>query len=329
MSSRIIERSLYELGHAVKSLEFQAHFLWLGARPDSRLPSWLEGYVPSIGVACGQLTEPEIGAAATAVVEAAGIAWQEFAGSWQGDKHRRFIQWRDASEPDLIPSERFDEESPLHWDCWKRFRASTARLFDALSSHRKLCLLAGSLVAQVAGLIDQEQSALLGETHPIPVLRQALLDLQAEFPELADADLDLNDVSTNRLGVPSIALVQEKLEQIHWEIVSRFAAAQPEKIGRVECGARTIAGETKERWTPPELAKHLGVSADKVRGWIQRGELPATNVASRPRGRPRYVVLKADLEIFQAKRSETPPPPVSHRQRRKPADDVIEFFPED
>ena len=275
MSSRIIERALYELGHAVKSLEFQAHFLWLGARPDSPLPSWLQGYVSSIGVVCGQLTERETDASAAAVAEAATIAWREFEDSWQGDDQRRFMQRIDDSEPELIPPGQCDKESPLHQDCWKQLRASIVKLIDALSSKHKLCLLTGSLVAQVAGLIDQEQCSLLGEPHPIPVLRQALLDLQADFPELADADLDLYDANTNRLGVPSVALIQEKLEQIHWEIISRFAADHPEQAGRVERGTGECAGEGRERWTPPELAKYLGVSPDKVRGWIGSGELPS------------------------------------------------------
>ena len=32
--------------------------------------------------------------------------------------------------------------------------------------------------------------------------------------------------------------------------------------------------------TPPQVAELLGVSADKVRGWISKGELNATDVAA-------------------------------------------------
>jgi len=53
--------------------------------------------------------------------------------------------------------------------------------------------------------------------------------------------------------------------------------------------------------TPPQIAKHLGVKVDRVRGWIARGELRAFNVADGTR--PLWRIELAALEAFILKRS--------------------------
>ena len=78
-------------------------------------------------------------------------------------------------------------------------------------------------------------------------------------------------------------------------------------------------------YSPPEVAKLLRVAPEKVVNWIRRGELPAVNVATTMRGRPRYRISEADLQAFKHRRSVIPPPPKQSRRRRKVAD-VIEFF---
>jgi excisionase family DNA binding protein len=80
--------------------------------------------------------------------------------------------------------------------------------------------------------------------------------------------------------------------------------------------------------TPPEVARLLRVSADKVLGWIRRGELKAVNVSNRDQ--PRYRVRREHLEEFLAAREVQPPAPRTPRKQRRPAgrlgNDVIEFF---
>jgi len=78
--------------------------------------------------------------------------------------------------------------------------------------------------------------------------------------------------------------------------------------------------------TPPKLAKEWGVAPEKILGWIHTGELPAINAASRLGARPRYLIDRVGIAIFEKRRSATPPPPVS-RRRKHLEEGVIEFFP--
>ena len=76
--------------------------------------------------------------------------------------------------------------------------------------------------------------------------------------------------------------------------------------------------------TPPQVARRLGVSADKVLSYIRNGELRAYDLATKRGGRPRYHIDPADLQAFLAARSATPAPKPQRRRRRQPGD-VIEF----
>jgi len=59
--------------------------------------------------------------------------------------------------------------------------------------------------------------------------------------------------------------------------------------------------------TPPQVARRLGVAADKVRAWIRSGELPAMDVSLRHGlGRPRWRVTESDLDAFIRRRSAEP-----------------------
>jgi hypothetical protein len=77
--------------------------------------------------------------------------------------------------------------------------------------------------------------------------------------------------------------------------------------------------------SPPELARRYKVDPSKIIGWIKSGELPAVNLATRSTGRPRYAIDERDIELFELRRSATPPPKATRRQRRKDTQ-VIEFF---
>jgi excisionase family DNA binding protein len=78
--------------------------------------------------------------------------------------------------------------------------------------------------------------------------------------------------------------------------------------------------------TPPQAARRLQVSADKLRGWILAGELRAVNVAARRSGRPRWRIDPVDLEQFLAARSAQGPLPAGPRPRRRRDPAVIEFY---
>jgi excisionase family DNA binding protein len=58
--------------------------------------------------------------------------------------------------------------------------------------------------------------------------------------------------------------------------------------------------------TPPQLARLLGVSPDKILAWIGAGELKAINVATKVGCRPRYRIDQRDLEDFERRRAAGP-----------------------
>jgi excisionase family DNA binding protein len=58
--------------------------------------------------------------------------------------------------------------------------------------------------------------------------------------------------------------------------------------------------------TPPQLAKQLGVQAEKVLGWIRSGELRAVNVADRASRRPRWRISAEAMEEFFRRREAVP-----------------------
>jgi len=76
--------------------------------------------------------------------------------------------------------------------------------------------------------------------------------------------------------------------------------------------------------TPPQLARRYGISPDKVLAWIRSGELRAVNVATRPFGRPRYVIPEAAIADFETRRAVSPLAPRPRRTKAPAA--VIEFF---
>ena len=79
-------------------------------------------------------------------------------------------------------------------------------------------------------------------------------------------------------------------------------------------------------WTPRELARMIRVSPDRVRAWIQRGELGAINVADKRSDKPRYIILPQHLDEFTRKRRVNVEPKPTKR-RRRPAT-VIDFYPD-
>ena len=76
--------------------------------------------------------------------------------------------------------------------------------------------------------------------------------------------------------------------------------------------------------TPPQVAKLLKVSADKIRAFIKTEELVAVDVSQHRGQRPRYRISRDALHAFLARRSSSPPPKPRRRCRR--SENVREYY---
>lgn len=75
-----------------------------------------------------------------------------------------------------------------------------------------------------------------------------------------------------------------------------------------------------EYLTPPQFARRLGVSEDKVLQWIHSGELRAFNAAVDADGdRPRWRISLEEIERFMEARANKPPQPKPPKKRRRRA----------
>lgn len=62
-----------------------------------------------------------------------------------------------------------------------------------------------------------------------------------------------------------------------------------------------------KRLTPPQIAAILGCKVQKVRFWIETGELKAVNYATNRNGiKPRWKVRPEDFEAFERSREVQP-----------------------
>ena len=78
--------------------------------------------------------------------------------------------------------------------------------------------------------------------------------------------------------------------------------------------------------SPPQVAERLGVSAEKVIGWLLAGELRGANLAARVNGRPRYRISEGDLIDFLESRSAEVAAGSSRRSNRKVATTSRRFY---
>lgn len=79
-------------------------------------------------------------------------------------------------------------------------------------------------------------------------------------------------------------------------------------------------------YTTADLSARWRVSPDKVRGWIERGELAALNVATHACARPRYVVTADAVAAFERRRSAAPTPKAPRRRRAK--SEIHDYYPD-
>jgi transposase len=77
--------------------------------------------------------------------------------------------------------------------------------------------------------------------------------------------------------------------------------------------------------TVRDLARRYRVGGDKVRGWIERGELRAINTSATLCGRPRWVIPPEALKEFETRRNGGPLPQPA--RRRKPRD-LVDYYPD-
>jgi hypothetical protein len=92
------------------------------------------------------------------------------------------------------------------------------------------------------------------------------------------------------------------------------------------CAADLPATPAKA-WTVPGYARYLGVSPDKVYGWVRSGELVAFNVGTVLSGKPQWRISPEAAAAFERRRRGGPPPATAPRKRRLTGE--IDFFPDD
>lgn len=91
------------------------------------------------------------------------------------------------------------------------------------------------------------------------------------------------------------------------------ACEGPAVIGLLEC---LNAIPRANVFSPGEIAGQLGVSANTVRGWINSGQLNASNVAT-PGKRPRWRVKGEELDAFLEKRQPEVRPAKKAKRKQK------------
>jgi hypothetical protein len=103
------------------------------------------------------------------------------------------------------------------------------------------------------------------------------------------------------------------------EPIPGTSLAKPTRAKRRPTIDAPIAGFTVE-----DVAIRERVGADKVRGWIARGELLAINVAATLCGKPRWVISPEALTEFENRRSSAPVPKPKRKQRPHGG---VDYFP--
>jgi excisionase family DNA binding protein len=76
-------------------------------------------------------------------------------------------------------------------------------------------------------------------------------------------------------------------------------------------------------YTVADLAKRLRIGRDKVRGFIQRGEIVAVNVAGTLAGKPQWRITAESVERFENRRSSAPTPTVRRIKRAQ-----VDYYPD-
>jgi excisionase family DNA binding protein len=77
--------------------------------------------------------------------------------------------------------------------------------------------------------------------------------------------------------------------------------------------------------TVRDVSRRLRVSEDKVRFWIDKGEMRATNTATNLCGRPRWVISPDALAEFERRRAGGPMPQPKKRRKQTA---LVDYYPD-
>jgi hypothetical protein len=86
-----------------------------------------------------------------------------------------------------------------------------------------------------------------------------------------------------------------------------------------EAEPHDAAHDAAAGFSVPDLCRRWKVGADKIHGFIHRGELVAVNLATDQAGRPQWRITRESVEAFERRRSSQPPPKAPRTRRRAPA----------
>jgi hypothetical protein len=78
-------------------------------------------------------------------------------------------------------------------------------------------------------------------------------------------------------------------------------------------------------FTIADLRRRWRCGADKIRGFLRRGELVGINIAANLSGRPQFRVTVESVRAFEQRRSTVPPPKPSKRRKRT---DFVDYYPD-
>jgi excisionase family DNA binding protein len=111
-----------------------------------------------------------------------------------------------------------------------------------------------------------------------------------------------------------------------------FQEAVIQQRSESSVGLMTKASFEREVMTPEEVATILGTGLTKVRGWINKGELTAHNLASSNAHRPRWRITRSELDEFLQRRTNSQRVMRASARSRTPVQNhspgFIRFFPE-
>jgi excisionase family DNA binding protein len=107
-----------------------------------------------------------------------------------------------------------------------------------------------------------------------------------------------------------------------YDFLDKLLVKSLEFFGKSNAGQEQNA----EFFTPPQLAKRLGVDSDKVLRWIRSGQLVAVDMVTTQGGRPRYRISLEEVLAFEKRRTVSKPPSPSPRKKPPKQDGIIEFY---
>jgi hypothetical protein len=86
-----------------------------------------------------------------------------------------------------------------------------------------------------------------------------------------------------------------------------------------------VSGSPLQGYTVADLCRRWRIGADKIRGFLRRGELVGVNVASSLCGRSQWRITAQSVEQFEQRRTSEPPPK-RPRQRHRAA--TVDYYPD-